>query len=61
MELSALVVIVCDMCGDRGGVGNTPQQARADLRSWARRQGMDLCPLCRLLVESQDRMSNSQG
>ncbi|HSJ60963.1 MAG TPA: hypothetical protein VK895_07005 [Jiangellaceae bacterium] len=59
--MSALVVIVCDMCRDRGAVGSTPQQARAELRSWARRQGMDLCPLCRLLVESQDRMSNSPG
>lgn len=58
--MSAQVVIVCDMCGDRGGVGSTPQQARAELRSWDRRHGMDLCPLCRLLVESRARMSNSQ-
>lgn len=59
--MSAQVVIVCDMCGDRGGVGSTPQQARAGLRSWARRQSLDLCPLCRLLVESQERLSNSTG
>lgn len=59
--MSSLVVIVCDMCGDRGGVGQTPQEARGGLRSWVRRQGMDLCPLCRLLVESQDRMSKAPG
>jgi hypothetical protein len=57
--MSALVVIVCDMCGDHGAIGQTPQEARAELRLWVRRQGMDLCPLCRLVTESQDRMSDA--
>lgn len=59
--MSALVVIVCDVCGDRGGVGSTPQEARAGLRSWVRRQGMDLCPLCRLLSESEERAFGIRG
>ena len=59
--MSALVVIVCDVCGDHGAAGNTPQEARAELKSWGRRQGKDLCPLCRLLAESQEWLSDRAG
>ncbi len=59
--MSALVVIVCDVCGDRGGVGSTPQEARAELRSWVRRQGVDLCPLCRLVAESHERATGTRS
>jgi hypothetical protein len=55
-EMSALVVIVCDKCGDTGTVGHTPHEARAGLSAWARRGGLDLCPLCRLLAEAHDRL-----
>ena len=54
--MSALVVIVCDQCGDTGTLGHTPHEARAELSSWARRGGLDLCPLCRLLAESEERI-----
>lgn len=53
--MSALVVIVCDQCGDTGTVGHTPQEARGGLSAWSRHQGLDLCPLCRLLTELQER------
>ncbi|HSI92167.1 MAG TPA: hypothetical protein VK925_01645 [Jiangellaceae bacterium] len=55
--MSALVVIVCDLCGDQGTVGRTPKEARSALESWSRRRGLDLCPLCRLLTESRERMA----
>lgn len=55
--MSAQVVIVCDLCGDHGSVGTTPQQARDALDSWTRKNGLDLCPLCRLLTESRARMA----
>jgi hypothetical protein len=55
--MSALVVIVCDSCGDQGTVGSTPQEARAALDSWTRRRGLDLCPLCRLLNDSRERLA----
>lgn len=54
--MSALVVIVCDSCGDQGTVGTTPQEARAALDSWTRRRGLDLCPLCRLLTDSREEL-----
>lgn len=57
--MSALVVIVCDLCGDHGTVGHTPQEARAELSAWTRRQGLDLCPLCTLLSESQARLAGA--
>ena len=53
--MSALVAIVCDQCGDVGTIGVTPNDARGDLVGWSRRQGRDLCPLCRLVGESLDR------
>lgn len=55
--MSALVAIVCDSCGDVGTVGATPSDARAELPSWGRRQGMDLCPLCRLISEGLEHTS----
>jgi hypothetical protein len=55
--MSALVVIVCDLCGDQGNVGNSPHEARADMSAWSRRQGMDLCPLCTLLSQSHERLT----
>jgi len=55
--MSALVVIVCDLCGDHGSVGKTPQEARDELDSWTRKNGLDLCPLCRLLTESRSRLA----
>ena len=57
--MSALVVIVCDQCGDAGTIGHTPQEARADLTGWTRRHGLDLCPLCRLVAESEERMASA--
>lgn len=57
--MSALVVIVCDVCGDHGTVGHTPQEARAGLNSWTRRRSLDVCPLCRLVLESHDRLSET--
>lgn len=57
--MSAQVAIVCDECGDLGNVGSTPHDARAILDSWARRHGMDLCPLCRFIAESRVRMSQA--
>lgn len=54
--MSALVVIVCDQCGDHGNVGHTPHEARSELEAWTRRHGLDLCPLCSLLIASQERM-----
>ncbi|MGH3922574.1 MAG: hypothetical protein ACRDTT_06850 [Pseudonocardiaceae bacterium] len=60
-EMSALVVIVCDQCGDTGTMGHTPHEARAELSAWARRGGLDLCPLCRLLTESHDRLEAAAG
>ena len=58
--MSALVVIVCDVCGDHGGIGPTPQEARAELRSWVRRQGVDMCPLCRLVDDANERASSTR-
>lgn len=57
--MSALVVIVCDQCGDTGAIGQTPQEARASLSAWSRQHGLDLCPLCRLLAESEERAVNT--
>jgi hypothetical protein len=57
--MSALVAIVCDDCGDVGTVATTPQDARAELSGWARRRGRDLCPLCRLLADSRDRLNGA--
>lgn len=54
--MSAHVVIVCDVCGDHGSVGRTPQEARDELTSWSRRNGLDLCPLCRLVSEAHERV-----
>lgn len=57
--MSALVAIVCDSCGDIGTTGVTPSDARTELPAWGRRQGMDLCPLCRLLSDGLDRKSRA--
>lgn len=57
--MSALVVIVCDQCGDTGSLGHTPKEARAEQSAWGRRHGKDLCPLCRLLAESEERLGAS--
>lgn len=57
--MSAQVVIVCDVCGDHGSVGSSPQDARAELKAWTRRQGLDLCPLCRLVSEAQQRLEGA--
>jgi hypothetical protein len=54
--MSAVVVIVCDECGDPGTTGRTATDARAELVHWARRDGRDLCPLCRLVEESHERI-----
>ncbi len=42
--------IVCDRCGDIGAVGAAPQELRAGLTGWLWRNGLDICPLCRLVV-----------
>jgi hypothetical protein len=55
--MSAVVVIVCDECGDPGTTGRTATDARAELEQWARRDGRDLCPLCRLVEESHERIT----
>jgi hypothetical protein len=55
--MSAVVVIVCDECGDPGTTGRTATDARAALEYWARRDGRDLCPLCRLVEESHERIT----
>ncbi|MGH8774747.1 MAG: hypothetical protein ACRDWI_06110 [Jiangellaceae bacterium] len=55
--MSALVVIVCDQCGDTGSLGHTPTEARAEPSAWTRRRGKDLCPLCRLVAESEERLA----
>lgn len=55
--MSALVVIVCDQCGDHGTVGQTPQEARAELSAWSRESGLDLCPLCTLLAQAKQRLT----
>ena len=57
--MSALVAIVCDECGDAGTPAPTATEARATLSQWVRRDGRDLCPLCRLVEESHERMSTA--
>jgi hypothetical protein len=57
--MSAVVVIVCDECGDAGTTGRTATDARAELKHWARRDGRDLCPLCRLIEESHERITSA--
>lgn len=47
--MSAQVAIVCDHCGDIGAVGSGPQELRAELNGWTWRNGLDFCPLCRLV------------
>jgi hypothetical protein len=54
--MSAVVVIVCDECGDQGTTGRTASDARSELSLWARRDGRDLCPLCRLIEEAHKRI-----
>jgi hypothetical protein len=52
--VTALVAIVCDGCGDVGmPVGSTPPEARAGLKGWVRRNGRDMCPLCRIVTEAR--------
>lgn len=55
--MSAVVVIVCDECGDIGPVGRTATDARAALTHWARRDGRDLCPLCWLIQTAHERIT----
>jgi hypothetical protein len=55
--MSSMVVIVCDECGDTGTIGRTATDARAALTHWARRDGRDLCPLCRLVEDSRERIT----
>lgn len=53
--MSAQVAIVCDHCGDIGAVGSGPQELRADLNGWTWRNGLDICPLCRLVNRGRPR------
>lgn len=52
--VTALVAIVCDQCGDVGmPVGATPHEARAELPGWSRRNGLDICPMCRIISDDE--------
>ena len=53
--MSAQIAIVCDHCGDIGPIGPTPQEARAELRGWVRKHGLDMCPLCHFILDSRVR------
>ncbi|NED99279.1 hypothetical protein [Phytoactinopolyspora halotolerans] len=48
--MSAQVAIVCDRCGDIGAVGATAPELRDGLNGWSWRNGLDTCPLCRLVT-----------
>lgn len=59
--VTALVAIACDRCGDVGWpVGSTPQLTRAALPGWSRRNGLDECPLCRI-VRGESEPANAPG
>jgi hypothetical protein len=53
--MSAQVAIICDHCGDIGAVGAAPPELRATLSGWTWRNGLDICPLCRLVVKDRRR------
>lgn len=56
--MSAQVAIVCDRCGDIGAVGAAASELRPGLTGWTWRNGLDTCPLCRLVTDyrqSEDR------
>lgn len=55
--MSMMAIVVCDECGDMGSTGRTATDARAALTHWARRDGRDLCPLCRLIEDAQERIT----
>ncbi|NED95891.1 hypothetical protein G1H11_11270 [Phytoactinopolyspora alkaliphila] len=58
--MSAQVAIVCDRCGDIGGVGAAAQELRASLTGWSWRNGLDTCPLCRLVTHRGEERSGTQ-
>ncbi|AYY11836.1 hypothetical protein EF847_02980 [Actinobacteria bacterium YIM 96077] len=53
--MSAQVAIICDYCGDIGDFGTAAQDLRARMNGWTWRNGLDICPLCKVVETIRER------